>query len=307
MGVIREDSTGVSHVLEAHHLVGRSHRCSLRLTEPSVSGEHASLRWTGGVWVAKDLGSRFGTYVNGVLLQPGVPVNLKKDARLAFGREKQTWQLIDDGPPEVMVVPESGGPVLVRSDGLIAIPSIDRPAAVVFQRLDGRWVLDQSGQVDVIEEHVPFVVEGTRWRLANATPLDMTSRLGEARELMALEEVRLRFAVSRNEEHVEVSAHWRGRTVALGARSHNYLLLTLARMRKRDNERGEPAASAGWVDQEELGRLLQFSPERMNLDIFRARRQFGAEGFIPPASIVERRPAARALRIGVGEIDIEQV
>ena len=78
--------------------------------------------------------------------------------------------------------------------------------------------------------------------------------------------------------------------VPLGARSHHYLLLTLARMRLKDVERGEPAATAGWVDQEELGRLLQFSPERLNLDIFRARRQFGAVHWIRQEAFHWRLP-----------------
>ena len=305
MGVLCEESTGVLHVLESHHLIGRSHRCSLRLVEQSVSGEHASLRWTGGVWVIKDLGSRYGTFMDSAPLQPGVPTAIKKGARLAFGREKHTWQFVEDAAPEVMVVPESGGPALMRSDGMIAIPSVENPAAVVFQAMDGRWMLDQAGQVDALVEHVPFSVEGIRWRLANATPAQQTSRAGDPGDLMALSEVRLRFLVSRNEEYVEIGAHWRGRVVQLDPRSHNYLLLTLARMRLRDSQRGDPPASAGWVDQDELARLLQLGPERLNLDIFRARRQFGAEGFMPTAGIVERRPAARELRIGVSDIEIQ--
>jgi hypothetical protein len=305
MGAICDELTGVVHALEAHHLIGRSHRCSLRLADPSISGEHAAMRWTGGVWVVKDLGSRYGTFLNSELLQPGVPSTLGKGARLAFGREKHTWVMADDSAPEVMVVPEGGGPPLLRSDGMIAVPSLDRPAAVIFQGSHGQWLLDRDGQVASIQENVPFEVEGTRWRLANASPSQQTSKAGEGPEVIPLSEIRLKFMVSRNEEHVELDAHWRGRVVRLGARSHHYVLLTLARMRRRDVQNGEPVTSAGWIAQDELGKLLQFSPERLNLDVFRARRQFGAEGFVPPASIVERRPAARELRIGVSELEIE--
>ena len=95
-------------MLEAHHLIGRSHRCSLQLSEPSVSGEHASLRWTGRTWVLKDLGSRYGTFVNAQPLTPGAPTEVRKGARIAFGREKHTWAMVGDGSPEVMVVPAAG-------------------------------------------------------------------------------------------------------------------------------------------------------------------------------------------------------
>ena len=304
MGAICEAGTGLVCALEAHHLIGRSHRCSLRLDESSVSGEHASLRWTGQTWIIKDLGSRYGTFLNTQPLQPGIPVTLQKEARLAFGREKHTWIVTDEGPPEVMVMPADGGPALVRHGGMIAIPSSDAPAAVIYQGQDGGWILDQDGRIETIEEQVPFVVDGGRWRLCNASPLQSTSMPELGREVTPLEGVQLHFRVSRNEEHVEMSVRWRDRQVDLGARSHSYVLLTLARARLRDLEAGRLPENAGWTDQEELLARLRFAPERLNLDIFRARRQFGAAGFIPAAGIVERRAATKELRIGASNISI---
>jgi hypothetical protein len=307
MGVICDEGTGRICVLEAHHLIGRSPRSSLQLTGLSVSGEHASLRWTGRAWALKDLGSRYGTFVNVQPLQPGVAVEVRVGDRLAFGREKQTWLLTEEGAPEVMVVPVEGGPALVQHDGLIALPSVDRPVAVIFQDLDGRWLLDQAGRMDIIREHVPFEFEEVRWRLCNTSPLQPTSMAGEGRESMALEETSLRFRISRNEEHIEITAHWRGRSIDLGHRAHHYVLLNLARIRQRDLARGEAPSSAGWIDQDELLRQLALGPEKLNLDIFRARRQLGAAGFIPAAGIVERRSATRELRLGVAEMVLELV
>ena len=305
MGVIRELATGRIWSLESHHLIGRSHRCSLRLPESSVSGEHASLRWTGGAWVVKDLGSRYGTFVNGQPLQPGIPIAVQTGARITFGREKGVWEVTDTAPPEVMVVPVEGGAALLANGGLIPIPSVNRPAAVVFQGKDGSWVIEQGGRVEVVQEHVPFVVENTPWRLCNSSPLEQTWMSGDGREAMALDEVQLRFRVSRNEEHIDLSVGWRDRLVELGVRSHHYLLLTLARVRLENAKSGESTSTAGWIDQEALLKQLHFSPERLNLDIFRARRQFGAAGFMPGAGIVERRPATKEIRIGVGATTVE--
>jgi FHA domain len=305
MGAIREATTGRIRALEADHLIGRSYRCSLRLEESSVSGEHASLRWTGGTWVIKDLGSRYGTFLNAQPLQPGIPVTVQPEARLAFGREKGTWVVTDSGPPEVMIVPADGGAALLRRDGVIAIPSVDKPAAIVFQRKDGTWVLERDGRVEPVNAQSPFFLAGDAWRLCNTSPLEETSMSGDGREAMALEEIRLQFRISRNEEHVNLAASWCDRVVELGARSHHYVLLTLARLRLEETRCGEPTAGAGWIDQEALLKLLRLGPERLNLDIFRARRQFGAAGFTPGAGIVERRSATKEMRIGVGDITIE--
>jgi hypothetical protein len=307
MGEICEEASGRVCVLEAHHLIGRSNRCALQLAEPSVSGEHASLRWTGAAWVVKDLGSRYGTFLNGEPLQPGVPSEVPKEARMAFGRERRTWMMTNDSAPQVMVVPAAGGAALFQRDGMIAIPSVERPIGVVYQDKDAHWVLDQNGSIDVIQEKVPFSVDGTLWRLCNTSLLQPTSVAGEGRESMSLDEVRLHFRVSRNEEHVQLIAHWGERPIDFGARAYHYSLLTLARARLRDQEAGVPAASAGWMDQDELLDLLHVGPEKLALDTFRVRRQFSAAGFVHATAIVERRPATKELRIGVSNITIEVV
>ena len=47
-------------------LVGRVAHADLRLDDAQVSKEHSRLEWTGAGWVITDLGSSFGTWVNGV-------------------------------------------------------------------------------------------------------------------------------------------------------------------------------------------------------------------------------------------------
>jgi hypothetical protein len=84
--------------------------------------------------------------------------------------------------------------------------------------------------------------------------------------------------------------------------------LLLARARLEDTESRLPESSCGWMDQDAVIEALRVSSERLNIDIFRIRRQFASLGWIAdPASIVERRPRNKQLRIGAGRLTIEHI
>ena len=98
--------TRVSYQLGRERLVvGRLG--DIALHEPSVSREHAALTWNGSEWVLTDLGSRNGTFVNGVAVQRK-PVALGD--RLKFGHVVMTLQDadsqegddVDDGETRLM-------------------------------------------------------------------------------------------------------------------------------------------------------------------------------------------------------------
>lgn len=62
--------------------VGRSRSCSLALTEPNASKEHFQVAWGDGGWEMKDLGSSFGTLVNG---KPAARARLQPLDRITIG------------------------------------------------------------------------------------------------------------------------------------------------------------------------------------------------------------------------------
>ena len=95
-------------MLRARHLIGRSRLAHLRLHEPSISGEHAVLLWTGNTWDIHDLGSRNGTFVDGQRLEAGGRVGLRQGMTIGFGSAGGIWRLVDDGPPRALAVPVDG-------------------------------------------------------------------------------------------------------------------------------------------------------------------------------------------------------
>jgi pSer/pThr/pTyr-binding forkhead associated (FHA) protein len=58
-------SGGIDKLLAGRNTLGTSVECSLRLSDPSVSAKHASLRYENDEYVLRDLDSKNGTYVNG--------------------------------------------------------------------------------------------------------------------------------------------------------------------------------------------------------------------------------------------------
>ena len=74
---------GVSQPLNgAAVTVGRSRDCTLRLNEPNASKDHLKIAWTDGAWLLTDLGSSFGTKVNG---QPATSKALVPLDRITIG------------------------------------------------------------------------------------------------------------------------------------------------------------------------------------------------------------------------------
>ncbi len=102
----------------------------------------------------------------------------------------------------------------------------------------------------------------------------------------------LRFQVSLNEEHSSLSVDGcRAGSVDLGERAHHYSLLTLARQRLADAQRGIEPEGQGWIETERLSKMLGMDVSHLNIHLHRARTQISlamaAEPQLP--DLVQRR------------------
>jgi hypothetical protein len=122
--------------------------------------------------------------------------------------------------------------------------------------------------------------------------------------VVRLPDLALTFEVSRDEEYVHLRMACEQRDFDMGARTHNYLLLTLARRRLADASAHPLDASCGWIYQDEFEHDPTMAAPQLNVHIFRIRRHFIRCGVIDGEAIVERRPQTRQLRIGAARISI---
>jgi hypothetical protein len=303
MAVLCHSKTQRELLVEPELLIGRSPNCGLRIQEPYVSAQHAALRWGGSRWEVKDLGSRNGTFLNGIRLEVGKAYFVAKGAELAFGSDGEVWQLQDDSAPPAMAIPLDGGDPLVPENDVIGVPSSNNPEASIFRDVDGFWKLETiDGDRTVLEHHKLFQVAGRPWRFASPDVLGPTS---STLQNSGLTPISLRFQVSRDEEHVDLRAEQGDLVVDLGTRSHNYLLLTLARARREDEKNGFADPACGWVHQEDLLSALHITSTQLNIDVFRIRQQFARAGLPGVVNVIERRPRSKQLRLGFATFSIE--
>jgi len=304
MALLLDSTTQRLHTLAAHVVVGRSSACSLRIEDGRVSGEHARLGWQGERWQVRDLGSKNGTFVNGDRIPRGATVDLSQGDTIAFGDPAHGFLLDDASPPIALARRPGSGEIRRAEDGMLVLPSDETPAACVFEAPDCTWVVEIDGEARPVEDGEILEVEGEAWILYLPTPMQGTVDAGsEAREGLPSG---LRLRVSRDEERVEVICNTQNGTQALSPRAHHYTLLTLARVRLAAEERGDvPEPARGWITVDELCRMLAVDEMRLNVEIFRIRKDFAKLGLPNAAAAIERRRSSRQVRLSYAEVRIE--
>ncbi|MBI4820524.1 MAG: FHA domain-containing protein [Deltaproteobacteria bacterium] len=298
MAILQRSSGNREHRLSGRVLVGRSAACDLRLNATYVSSEHARVTWTGGAWVVRDLGSRNGTFLSGHAIAPGRDEPIPEGAEVSFGDPDERWTLSDGSPPILGATHLTSGAQVSGRDGLLALPSPDQPEVSIFAQVDGAFVCETAeGDRTPVEDGEVITVGGESYRVGLPATSEGTPIYDET---AALSSVSLRFDVSSDEERVVISIRHRGRERRLESREHGYVLLTLARLRRRD-EALSPA-ERGWVSRPELLKMLRMDSNALNVAIHRARQQLLEAGIEGSAEIVEVRRGERRLGTDAFEI-----
>lgn len=137
--------------------IGRSQSCDLPIGEPSVSGNHGSIRFERGAWWVHDNGSANGIFVNEVQVKDSVIVNGDK---LKFGSMDADFTSIPESPESAIPVPlvGSGSDTATLSESPIVPESPESMTPIQFV-------------VEDFEEVVPR--EATK-ELANLIPEEKT-------------------------------------------------------------------------------------------------------------------------------------
>jgi hypothetical protein len=296
MAILIDTSTESTHALKPYHVFGRSsqHADSL-LTANNVSLIHACARWSEQHWTLTDQ-SRNGSYVNGERLVKDHPLRLKEGDEICFGSlDAASWRVVDVAEPADLLLPLCLGLATITLKAFQNLPDDEHPKACLYRAPNRQWMKETSDGVVPLNDGDLVNVDGAAWRLA-CTP--------EPPDTIAASAIIpfMKFQASLDEEHVFLTLA-RGRSVLeLGERTHHYLLLLLARQRLADIALGFDANSQGWIDFDQLVRMLRLDKAHLNIQIFRLRKQFEqavAQGLIDQDFIERRRGGVRLGKVGI--------
>src|SRR5262249_51226885 len=155
-----------------------------------------------------------------------------------------------------------------------------------------RYVVETGGQAQPIEDGGGIEVGGEKWALH--LPAAASSTWEACEGPLALATGELRLTVSRDEEQGEVALISGGRAHAMPPRAHYYLLLTLARARAlAEKEAALLPHERGWMSVDELTRMLGVEEIKLNVEVYRVRRDLAELGVVDAATIIERRRGLR--------------
>lgn len=304
MAILVDARTGQALTLPARCLLGRSSSCTLRIDDPRVSGEHARISWQEDRWEVRDFGSRNGTFLNDKRLEPSTSVVLSVADRIALGDVAVAFSLLDASPPLAQARQLVTGRIVFARGGQLALPSEEDPAVTVMQDAEGRWIVEAQGEARVVLDGEVLKVGDETFALHLPAPIAPTvDARGEAPDIRS---VGLRFRVSRDEERVEVVVELGHDTRVFAPRAHHYMLLTLARARLRGPQEATlPEPSRGWIAVDELCKMLAVDENKLNVEVYRIRQDFGALAVQNATTIIERRKGVRQLRLGPTRVQIE--
>lgn len=275
MAVFLNQSSQHRVVLRPLHAFGRyAAACQTVMRAADVSQIHARVRWDGRQWEIIDQ-SRNGTSLNGRRLTGGVWTPLEADAVIRMGADDETvWTVTCLDAPMTCLFPldGQGTPIPLKPQGNL-LPDDNQPVAEIHCR-EGHWLAEYPEGLDHLVDGAVVRINDSNWEFVLCPVLQETleSRLHEQPKAR-VGEIALQFEVSLNEEHTELRLRHEGTPIDLGERIHHYTLLTLARRRLDDVQRGLTPEAQGWVALEQLARMLGVEPGYVNIQLFRAKHQ----------------------------------
>lgn len=300
-----EDSQGRRITVGSQCLIGRAPHCRVRLADKRVSWDHARISWLRDTWWIRDLNSTNGTWVDGRRLGADDRVPLAEGQKLSFGHHSIGYRVDSVDPPRFRLRSLTDGRVICPENTLVGLPSDDDPRLTVCLGVRG-WSIEDASNVRLLADQETIEFGQERWQVELPPITDDVAETGTQREqpLIDVRDLSLELHVTADREDIAATATVDGRAYQMPNRSHHELLLLLVEARLSGIQRGISEDEAGWMTLDEATRSAAVGINKLNLDIFRLRREFEGLGLRDPRQLVERRDTRREIRVGTGKLTV---
>lgn len=292
--------------------MGRGPGNDVMVTDPAVSGQHATL-WldAAGAWIV-DHGSRNGTFVNGQRIRGAVRIHASDDIRVGpFHLRLEGpvptprlvgWSVEDIDAGLRMPVPGRRFTIGTAPEADLVLPKGDPREACLFFREDGEIWLSYGEVEGPVESGATFTVAGRKLRLIpneGAVPPTQVEGEGTAYDLHAS----LNGATGPVATLVDAQT---GLSYTIDTDNRAVLLYLLGRQLQSDRAVGTAEAEAGWCGDEAVsqgiwGRLSDVDTNNLHVLVYRLRKEIERAGFDP--WFIEKR--RRAIRARLQDVRIE--
>jgi pSer/pThr/pTyr-binding forkhead associated (FHA) protein len=301
MAVLRRRGAkeSVPFVLTAEVKIGRDADNDLVIDRASVSGRHATLRWTSSGWILKD-SSKYGTLVNGVLVK-GVGRRLELGDELTFVESDEVWTLVDAEAPGLVLRPVDSPSIpdihVGSASGLSGLPSNERPSETLL-KIDDAWFIESSaGGRRALVDGETVEILGQRYLVSAPKPITETMEPENPATQWSLDTAELAIVVLRGEDEAGLTIHSGGSEKSVKPSSPLYLLAYLAEKRLEEGKPGAPSTEDGWLHIDRCCDDLNIDRQVLNVEVHRVREAIKSTGLANAANVIERRPSH--IRIGV--------
>jgi hypothetical protein len=294
---LKNTESGDENFLFGRHIVGKLPESNTILSCADSSPIHAIINWRNGSWQIKDISTK-GTYINGIKMTPTSQCRIQRGDEIKFGNiNGAIWTLLNEDPPQSMLIPISPNlPAIVLSDKVVALPSTEKPFAVLSKSRYGYWICESPEKTHELKSGDLVGDRHNQWQFVDWNFFEEFEEFNIEKSKKT-EYVSFLFNVSQDEEHVSLTLQVGEQKISLGERSHHYLLLLLARKKLEDKMAGVAIGEQGWILTAEFTKMLGLSERHINIQIHRIRKQLIGlyPSYFNDHSVVERRIGALRL------------
>lgn len=272
LGGVLKSSSGTSIYLRHYHTFGRSSACNTSIVRNDISRLHFIVFWKHDRWYIQDKSTN-GVWVNDQKLILNHARVLEPSDVIAFSCENaETYCMLENHEPcdLMMGIEPDVEPIYLEKP----ITVFSEDISFVYKGHGWNMIVYQGDkkETSLLKDGDLVQIQSNTYRLqANHQEYETHITRPTAK---SINDLQFCFDVSADDEDIQLNISGAGQcSVIKGVRlqSQLYLMLCLARKAIADTSQGYTDAHCGWIEVDDLSKMLRIKPENTRIRLHRLR------------------------------------